>query len=557
VINTNALIFFTILFERERKAIARGKGAWYKKLPRNQGILRPEREKAMKRKIRWTIGISGLFLLLLVFWFSPAQGAGAKKVILMIGDGMGPQAVGLAIYYNRFMNGPEKPLHMERLMAAGNTGYCLTYQYGTVVTDSASAATALASGVKTRDAIIGKDHDGRPMKTLVDIAQQQGKSTGVISDTRLTHATPAAFYARSIHRDKENEIAAQLVERGDLTVAFSGGAQHFVPAGMKVEDHPDLKGIDKKAGWGGSKRKDSRDLIGEAKSKGYNTIANEKELTNMNTRTAEKVLGLFSASGFPSAIDRQSHHQTGVPTLSQLTEKALAIMNKNPRGFFLMVEGGQIDWVAHGNDVASVLHEMMEFDRAIGVALAFAATNPETLVVITADHDTGGLALAYSNYQPPLPVQLPSGETWKTKYNFGGKGIFEKMAKQKKSFQKMLRDSKGDPAALKKEVEINTAFSLSEEQAAAILAKDPRTGYPETKEYKEFYVSGLNTSMPLMGRLFGKEINTAWAVGTHTHTPVMVFGKGPGAEKLRGLLDNVDVPKIIAQGWGASLPAPK
>jgi len=146
-----------------------------------------------------------------LIWFSPALGAEAKNVILLIGDGMGPEHVGLAIYYNRFMNGMEKRLNMERMMAAGNTGYCLTYQYGTVVTDSASAATALASGVKTRDAIIGEDHDGRRMKTITDIARQLGKSTGLISDTRITHATPAAFYAHIIHRDMENEIASQLI----------------------------------------------------------------------------------------------------------------------------------------------------------------------------------------------------------------------------------------------------------------------------------------------------------------------------------------------------------
>jgi alkaline phosphatase len=141
----------------------------------------------MKGKKRWAFWISWLFIFLI--WFSPAQGAGAKNVILLIGDGMGPQAVGLAIYYNRFMNGPEKPLNMERLMSAGNSGYCLTYQYGTVVMDSASAATALACAVKTRDGIIGKDHEGKPMKSLIDIAGQKGKSTGLISDTRLTHAT--------------------------------------------------------------------------------------------------------------------------------------------------------------------------------------------------------------------------------------------------------------------------------------------------------------------------------------------------------------------------------
>jgi len=509
----------------------------------------------MKGNKRLTSGV--IFIFLCLIWFSAAFGIEPKNVILLIGDGMGPESVGLAVYYNRFMNGMDKRLNMERLMAAGNTGYCLTYQYGTVVTDSASAATALASGVKTRDGMIGKDHDGRPMKTLVDIARQVGKSAGVISDTRITHATPAAFYAHIIHRDMENEIASQLVERGDLSIAFSGGAQHFIPAGMKVEEHPDLKGIDKKAGWGSSKRRDSRDLIGEAKNKGYSVVANDRELSALDSKNVEKILGLFSASGFPSAIDRQPYHQTGVPTLSQLTEKALEVLKKNPRGFFLMVEGGQIDWVAHGNDVASVLHEMLEFDRAIGVVMSFAESKPDTLVVVTADHDTGGLAIAYSNYQPPAPIQLPSGETWKTKYNFGERVIFEKMTRQKKSFLKMVIDSKGDPAALKKEVEENSAFTITEGQAAALLAKDPKGAFPATRDYNDFYVYGASNPAALMGRLFGKETNTAWAVGTHTHTPVMVFGKGPQAEKFRGLIDNVDIPKIIARGWGASLPAAK
>jgi len=343
-----------------------------------------------------------------------------------------------------------------------------------------------------------------------------------------------------------------LVERGDLTVALSGGAQHFIPAGMKVEDHPDLKGIDKKAGWGGSRRKDSRDLIAEAKNKGYTFVANDKEFLALDAQKTDKVLGLFAASGFPSAIDRQPQHQTGVPTLSQLTEKSLEILTKNPRGFFLMVEGGQVDWVEHGNDVASVLHEMLEFDQAIGSVMAFAEKNPDTLVIVTADHDTGGLAIAYSNYNPPAPIQLPSGETWKTKYNFAEKGIFEKMAKQKKSFQKMWIDSKGNPAAFQKEVEENSAFTITEEQAAVLLGKDARI-----KDRTEFYSEGAGNPSAPMGRLFGKETNTAWAVGTHTHIPVMIFASGPVAEKFRGLLDNVNVPQIIAKGWGATLPEPK
>jgi alkaline phosphatase len=509
----------------------------------------------VKRKTRYVWLV--LLILLSFICFSSSASAAPKNVILLIGDGMGPQIVGLTIYYQKFLYGADRPLHLERLMAAGNTGYCLTYQYGTVVTDSASAATALACGVKTRDAIIGKDHEGRPMKSIVDIAHQLGKSTGLISNTRLTHATPAGFYAHIIHRDLENEIATQFVERGDIAVAFSGGAQHFIPAGNKVEEYPDLKGIAKPAGWGASKRQDARDLISLAKEKGYRIVANDRELAAFDPGSASKVLGLFSASGFPSAIDRQPQHQTGVPTLAQLTEKALKILQNNPQGFFLMVEGGQIDWVAHGNDVASVLHEMLEFDEAIGVARAFAQNNPETLIIVTADHDTGGLAIAYNKYHPPTPLKLASGETWKSKYNFGEKTIFEKMAKQKKSFLKMILDSKGNPKALQKEIEENTAFAISEEQATAILTKDAKGAFPATKDYPEFYVYSAGNPSALLGRLFGKEMSAAWAVGTHTHTPVMIFGKGPGAEKLRGLLDNTDIPKIIAREWGAVLPMAK
>jgi alkaline phosphatase len=498
-----------------------------------------------------------IVFLLLFIPLSSGQGAEPKNVILLIGDGMGPQAVGLAIYYNLFMNGPGKPLNLEKLMAAGNTGYCLTYQYGTVVTDSASAATALASGVKTRDAIIGKDHDGRTMKSLADIARQGKKSVGIISNTRMTHATPAAFYAHVVHRDMENEIASQLIERGDLHVAFSGGAQHFVPAGTKVEEHPDLKGISESAGWGKSRRKDNKDLIAEAKGKGYALAANLQELSALDVQKTEKALGLFSAASFPSAIDRQAHHRTGVPTVSEMTEKALGILRKNPQGFFLMVEGGQIDFVAHGNDVASVLHEMVEFDQAIGLAMTFAEANPDTLVVVTADHDTGGLAIAYSNHNPPPPMKLKSGEVWKTKYNFAEIGIFEKMTKQKKSFMKMALDSKGNPGAFRREVEENSAFTLTQEQAEWILSMDPQRGSPKPREANELALYGQNNPVAMIGRLFGKDMNTAWAVGTHTHTPVMIFGMGPGAERFRGLIDNTWVPQIIAQGWGTVLPVPK
>ncbi len=494
---------------------------------------------------------------LLVVLMSPAllRASSPKSIILFIGDGMGPEAVGLLVYYNRFLEGEAGQLNLERLMAAGNTGYCLTYQYGTVVTDSASAATALACGVKTRDGMIGKDHEGRPVKSILDVAREKGKSTGLISNTRITHATPAGFYAQVLHRDMEAQIALQLLEGGKVDVALSSGAQFFIPKGTRVEEHPALKSTPKEAGWGASKREDEKDLLEEFRKKGYLILADSQALKELKPEGSQKILGLFGATAFPLAIDRQPQKVKGIPRLGEMTEKALEVLSKNPEGFFLMVEAGQIDWAAHANDVAGVLHEMLEMEEALGVVLRFAKSDPGTLVILTADHDTGGLAIAYNSFSPPAPVQLASGETWKSKYNFNEKAIFERMARQNKSLFRMVLDSKGDPAALKREVEQNSAFVISEEQAAMVLAKDPSLGYPAPREFTEFYVYGSMNSSALLGRILGREVGTAWAVGTHTHTPVMIMAQGPMAEKFRGLLDNTDVAKILAKAWGAELPS--
>ncbi len=508
--------------------------------------------------IEKTLRVFLAILAAILVWPALLQASSApKNVILFIGDGMGPEAVGLLVYYNRFMKGEESKLNLERLMLSGNTGYCLTNQYGTVVTDSASAATALACGVKTRDGMIGKDHEGRPLKSILDVAREKGKSTGLISNTRITHATPAGFYAQVLHRDMEAQIALQLVEEGKVDVALSSGAQFFIPKGTRVEEHQALGSTPKEAGWGVSKREDERDLVEQARRRGYAIVAHAQELQRLDPAANPKILGLFGATAFPLAIDRQPQSVKGIPRLGEMTLKSLEVLSRNPQGFFLMVEAGQIDWAAHCNDVATLLHEMMEMDEALGVILDFTKTHPETLVILTADHDTGGLAIAYHGFNPPAPVKLASGETWKSKYNFNEKAIFERMARQNKSLFKMVLDSKGDPASLKKQLEQHSGFVISEEQAQMVLAKDPSLGYPAPREFTEFYVYGSMNPVALLGRILGRELGTAWAVGTHTHTPVMIMAQGPMAERFRGLLDNTEVAKILAKAWGGELPSMK
>jgi len=506
-----------------------------------------------------TLRSLGLFLGIVLLSVSPVLGEAStpKNIILVIGDGMGPEAVGLLLYYNRFFPGAKEELNVERLMRLGNTGYCLTYQYGTIVTDSASAATAMACGVKTRDGMIGKDQDGRPMKSILDVARKRGKATGLISNTRITHATPAGFYAAVLHRDMESSIASQFVEESKVDVALSSGAQFFIPKGTNVEAHELLRSTPKAAGWGPSKREDDRDLVMEARAKGYSIVASERELKELDPGSTRRILGLFGGVAFPLAIDRQPQMATGIPRLGDMTRKAIEVLSKNPDGFFLMVEAGQIDWAEHANDVAATLHEMMEMDEALGVIMEFAQRDPSTLVILTADHSTGGLAIAYNAHNPPKPVVLATGETWKSKFNFNDGSIFEIMLKQRKSFTRMVLDSRGDPGTLKKEVEENSAFSITLEEASRVLARDPEKGFPIPCDQQDFYVSGSMNSSALLGRLLGKKTGTAWAVGTHTHTPVMIVAAGPMSEKFRGLLDNTQVASIMAEAWGEKLPEPR
>ena len=143
-----------------------------------------------------------------------------------------------------------------------------------------------------------------------------------------------------------------------------------------------------------------------------------------------------------------------------------------------MVEGGQVDYVEHGNDVASVLHEMLELDQAIGVAMEFAEANPDTLLVVTADHDTGGLAIAYSSHQPPGPLNCPTGRPGRQSIISEKEEFLKRWPNRKNPSMKMAIDSKGNPAAFKKEVEENSAFTITDEQAAALLARDSEGAFP-------------------------------------------------------------------------------
>lgn len=277
-----------------------------------------------------------------------------QNIILFIGDGMGVSQFTAAVT----VSGTQ--LHTADMPVIGLSKTCSADRY---ITDSGAGGTAIATGVKTRNGMIGMHPDSTVVETIVEIAKRNGLSTGVISTSSITHATPASFVAHNISRNNYEEIAADFT-KGTIDLFMGGGLNNF------------------------TLRKDSADLTIKLKEMGYSVVTNPDELAGI---TSGKLAGLFYPGHMPKASEGRSI------SLSMMTRKALEILSNNEKGFFLMVEGSMIDWAGHDGDTDYNVNETLDLDEAVGEALAFALKNGNTLVVVTSDHETGGMALTGGN----------------------------------------------------------------------------------------------------------------------------------------------------------------
>lgn len=299
----------------------------------------------------------------------PLTNENVRNVILCIGDGMGLSQVTLARVKAAGLGGK---LCIERLPV---TGLVRTHSENSCVTDSAAAGTALACGVKTNNAMIGMTPDGQGYCSILEAAQARGMATGLVATSTITHATPASFGAHVKSRKSEDQIAEQLVGN-KIDVLFGGGRKFFLP---QSDSH--------------SGRKDNADLLTVAQDVGYEYIETAEQLPSAN---APRLLGLFQFDALKTKAPE--------PSLAQLAEKAIQTLRQRPRsgdasgrtagrGFFLMVEGSQIDWACHSNDAKAAVRQVLLFDQAVSAAVDFALRDARTLVIVTADHETGGLTL--------------------------------------------------------------------------------------------------------------------------------------------------------------------
>ena len=300
-----------------------------------------------------------LLLVLVSFLFSQCVSAqksrvqedspSVKNVIVMIGDGMGVSQVYAGMTANK------GSLHLEKSQFVGLSK---TYSASGYITDSAAGGTAIATGTKTNNGAIGVDPDGNPVKSILEYAAENGLSTGVVASCAITHATPASFVAHQLKRGMQEEIAVDFLN-SDITLFIGGGKRYF------------------------NDRSDGVNLLPKLAEKGFQLAFTLEDVKKVTTG---RLAGLV-ADEHPASYPERGEF------LPESVEAAINLLKGNDKGFFLMVEGSQIDWAGHGNDTEAAVNEMLDFDRAIKVAFDYVDQDPNTLVVITADHETGGMAL--------------------------------------------------------------------------------------------------------------------------------------------------------------------
>lgn len=444
----------------------------------------------------------------------------AKYIFYFIGDGMGVNQVnGTEMYRAEKQNGRigVDPLLFTQFPVGTMAS---TFSATNSVTDSSAAGTALAAGSKTYNGAIGLDDQKNRLQSVAEKAKKAGKKVGVTTSVSIDHATPAAFYAHQADRDMYYEIATDLPK---ANFDFYAGAGFLKP--NKTHD-----------------KKEAPSIFSIFEETGY-TLARGYNDYKAKAPKAEKMILIqeegHDAGSLPYAIDRKE----GDLTLAQITESAIDFLTKGKNnGFFLMVEGGKIDWACHGNDAATVFNEVMDMDAAFQIAYEFYKKHPkETLIVVTADHETGGIALGTGRYE----LNLKALQYQKNSADVLSNRISE------------LRKSKGNKvswedmkAFLGEEMGFWKELPISWEQEKR-LRDEYENSFVKNKVAFEESMYSKNEPMAARAKEIMNQIAMiGWASGGHSAGYVPVFAIGAGSQLFGGKIDNIEIPKRIAKAGG-------
>ena len=445
-----------------------------------------------------------------------------KYIFYFIGDGMGLNQVVATQYYLRSCKG-ELGITPLGFAQFPYTGIATSYSGNSDVTDSAAGGTALATGHKTYNGAIGVDLDAAPVTSIAEMAHRYGAKVGITTSVTINHATPASFYAHQKSRNDYYEIGTQLATSG---FEFFGGGDFADNINPSNHAAPQLYELTREAGY--------------AIVRGYDEYKDQKGQN-------DKVLLIQKADAVENTLPYAIDARKGDLTLTQITTAAIDHLydKDNKKGFFLMVEGGKIDYACHANDAATALQEVVDFDNAIDVAYKFYQKHPkETLIVITADHETGGFTLGNGSYA----LNFAALQSQKVS-QAGFSRIVNRMRhenKDKVTWKQMQK-------ALKEYFGFWDTIKLSDRDEQALRSEYERsfTGEKNVKMAESLYYRDEPISA-LAVRILDRIAMVSWPVGSHTAAYVPVFAIGNGAEQFTGQMNNIDIPKKIATiaGYG-------
>ena len=453
-----------------------------------------------------------LLCVLVVAIMTMAQ---AKYVFMFIGDGMGPHQVLSTEMYLAELEGKigRKQLLMTTFPYSGQAA---TFSSSSGITDSAASGTCLATGKKTNNGVIGLAHDSTPVYSVASQLKEQGWGIGIMTTVTIDHATPSAHYAHTPSRNDYYIIGTQLTESN---FDFFGGSGFSSPQDKKNPSAPNLYDLAEQKGYtlaGG---------YADAKTK----IGSEKLLVVPEERLQDRSR---HAGALPYAIDRGDKDLK----LSQLVELAIAQLSTYDR-FFMMAEGGKIDYASHANDGATVLHEVIDFDQAIQVAYRFYEQHPdETLIVVTADHETGGMALGNSDYVLNLKV-LANQQCSLDKLSDQLSDLHKAEGKnlQWEQMKQLIAANTG----------LYTLVEMTEEEDANL--QDAFASMMSHQDVVKTLYKDLNALAAKALAILNKKSRLGWTSGGHTASAVPIFAIGVGAERFTGWHDNSEIAPLIYQ----------
>jgi len=427
-----------------------------------------------------------------------------KYIFFFLADGAGATHLEIARQYRQYIH-EEGMVIVDKIMKDGSVGVMTTHAANSLSTDSAAAATAMAGGCKAKIGALGVCADGVTPVSAMEIARRRGMKLGLVTNSTIYDASPAAFVCHVPNRKDYPAIIQRYLEMAP-DILLGGGQDQFLTRGQT-----------------GGRRNDDKDPIADFTKLGYQSVSN---LTELKRASSDKVLGLFALTEMSFEIDRDKQTE---PSVYDLTQAAIRLL-VGPRGFFAFIESENIDRASHASDIASVIHDFREFDRAVGLAYEFYRKHPrETLIIVASDHESGGLGMT-------LALRDTSSSKGSNQVA-GTRDDFEKLQRIDISLQKaasQLGTHVNDDAVNKLMAEHFPGFTLAPEFRQKIFNNQiiSRTIFAEP-------VANA------LGMMVANNTQIYWQNSAHSNHPVLVAALGVGAERFKGYYDNADFGKKL------------